>query len=158
MLAPVGSPGTPPELCLPGQKSNAINDLKELAGAILDDPPDSANYVAFNVLGNVMPDPPPSPAAPVNSGSLVRLSPCVQPIWNAAASAWSLPSGYTLGSFKTIAGLDLAAIAPADLQAIQDLGGAWMSGAMPNQAVLADPTTLQCVIGDPTYPDGKARW
>ena len=158
MLAPVGAPNTPAELCLPGQKSGPITDLRELAGAILDDPPDSANYVAFNVLGNVMPIPAPSTASPVNSGSLVRLSPCVQPIWNAAASAWSLPAGYTLESFKTIIGLDLAATAPDDLQAIHDLGVAWIGGAMPNQPVLPDPQTLQCVIGDPTYPDGKARW
>jgi hypothetical protein len=158
MLAPVGSPNTPAELCLPGKKSDPITDLKVLAGSILDDPPDSANYVAFNVLGNVMPVPAPSIGAPINSGSLVRLSPCVQPIWNAAAAAWSLPAGYTLDSFKTITGLDLAAIAPDDLQAIHDLGAAWMSGAMPNQPVLPDPQTLQCVIGDPTYASGKARW
>jgi hypothetical protein len=159
MLAPVGSPGAPAELCLPGQKSGPITDLKELAGAILDDPPDSANYVAFNVLGNVMPIPAPSTASPINSGSLVRLSPCIQPIWNGAATAsWSLPAGYTLDSFKTITGLDLAATGPSDLQAIHDLGMAWMAGVMPNQPVLPDAQTLQCVIGDPTYASGKARW
>ena len=89
--------------------------------------------MAFNVLGNVMPAPPPSTGQPINSGSLVRLSPSVQPIWNAPAAAWSLPGGYTLDSFETIAGLDLAATAPDDLQAIYDLGTAWIGGQIPNQ-------------------------
>ncbi len=29
---------------------------------------------------------------------------------------------------------------------------------MPNQPVLSDSQTLQCVIGDPTYASGKAWW
>jgi len=51
-LAPVGAPGSPLEA--PRPDSTLTGDLKKLATAILDDPPDIASFIAHAVTGEIL--------------------------------------------------------------------------------------------------------
>jgi uncharacterized protein len=59
------------------QVSNPPNDLEELAGSIIDDPPDAATFIAYIALKQPIPtstDPAPT------SGSIVRMNPMIEPV------------------------------------------------------------------------------
>jgi hypothetical protein len=157
-LAPWNAPDTAAKLCQKHPDPHFWDDLPILAGSILDDPPDAANYVAFNVLGNQMPMPAPTAERPIHSGSLVRLSPIVQPKHRATAPGWDPPAGYSVESFDKLANMDLASRSDEAFDALETLWARWKSGDMPNQPVLADHETYEPTIGDATYEKGKRRW
>lgn len=158
-LAPYDASNTAPELIAENKSQGLTTDVRLIAGSILDDPPDAANYVAFNVLGKGMARPP-TPLAPIDSGSLVRMNPMLQPVWNDARQGWDPPVAYAddLATFARLAGLGLAATEDPDLRSIRALYGFWKAGAVGNQPILSDPDTYELVIGDPTYAAAKARW
>jgi len=84
LAAPDGRCG---ELETPRMRSSPVGDLKKLAGAILDDPPDAATFIAHVITGgNVNLEP------PVVS-RVVRMSPLISPTPLAREYTYRLPRG-----------------------------------------------------------------
>lgn len=152
-LAPRDAEGTPPDelrqrLDAPGP----LVDIQKLAVSILDDPPDAASYTAYIALGND-----PSPPSGKGSGSVVRLSPCIQPVFDQGRRSWDLPPGL-VKDFADLVKLGMDATKQPDIDRLIQLGDAWIAGQVPNQPVRIGWKTLDCAVGDPTFAQGAASW
>jgi hypothetical protein len=150
-----------------------LNDIKKLAGAIVDDPPDEATYLAYLALGGALP---PLPlAAPYPSTSLIRMSPVVQPLCvlpdeinlsNTSANLIcpptltdpALTSGIApLDNFDALSQLDMDAVEPQQINQLQLLSKTWLAGGVYNQPIRSN-RTFGCEIGHRYYPAAKAAW
>lgn len=128
----------------PDPDLSAIGATRIIATAVLDDPPDAATLTAHVMTG----------------GRCIVLNPVLRPV--RVGDTWTLPRGYdALGgveAFKRLINLGMDATAQDDVDLIADWAGQWLAGAVPNQAVLADPLTGDCQIGQTTFPDAAAVW
>lgn len=137
---------------VPRARSWLIGDIRKVATAILDDPPDAASYVAYVTLGNA-PLPPGG-----GSGSIVRLNPSIQPVLDEAANCWKAPPGLTDAEFDVLSTLDVGEIGQDAIDRIVALGKAWIAGGVPNQPIRMGSDRLDCELGDPTFAAGAQRW
>ena len=153
VILPPESDDVRPPLAAPHEASGILHDLKTVAGAILDDPPDAATFIAHTLLGQPLGR---DPANPVESGSIVRVSPLVQPV-RGAAGGWALPQGLSEDEFARLTELELDAIEPDDIALLQRFCDAWLAGHVPNQPIRAN-RQLQCEIGFASFGPAAAHW
>lgn len=136
------------------QQSNPPNDLGELAGSIIDDPPDAATFAAYVALNQPLP----SSANPApTSGNIVRMNPMIQPVQRTDGS-WGPPIGLSVPDFNALLGLGIDAIEQADVLKIQSLCVQWMADKVSNQAIRANGDNFHCEVGHPTFSQARAAW
>lgn len=127
-----------------------LRDLEKLAGAIVDDPPDVASFLAHVLTGGS-----PGLPSPVDS-RVVRMSPMISPVWDAAGQ-WVLPQGLSQDAFKFIAKLAMDAVAQNQVEAIRNLASLWLCDKVRNQPIRMS-SGLQREIGQDSYSQAKAAW
>ena len=64
----------------------------------------------------------------------------------------------TDAEFTYLAGIDMDAVAPAEVQAILAYTNLWLSGAAPNQPIRMDGDTLQLELGSGTFTAALNEW
>ncbi len=131
-----------------------LNDIKTIATAILDDPPDAASFIAHVWLGGRLPT---NPNAPVTDGPVVRLNPLVQPLRTVNGTLVP-PVGMTLDRFEMLRELEMDAVEQDQVLAIQDFGRRWLRDDVTNQAIRNNSITLAPEIGFNRYSEAKAQW
>lgn len=131
-----------------------LNDIKTIATAILDDPPDAASFIAHVWLGGRLPT---NPNAPVTDGPVVRLNPLVQPLRTVNGTLVP-PVGMTLDRFEMLRELEMDAVEQNEVLAIQDFGRLWLRDDVTNQAIRGNSITLSPEIGFNRYSEAKAQW
>ena len=141
------------ELVQRPRHQRAIADLSQLAGAIVDDPPDIASFHAHVALGGEL--------RPVVSGKpitsrVVRLNPLIQPIGH--AGGWQVQQGLTLDEFKALRIMPMDAIEDERVRLIFKFGQSWLDGHVLNQPVRVDRDTMDCEIGYRSFEDGVSAW
>jgi hypothetical protein len=136
------------------QQSSPPNDLQELAGSIIDDPPDAATFIAHVALKQPIPD---SGHPAPTSGSIVRMNPMIQPVQKNDGS-WGPPAGLSAADFNAVAGIEMDAVEQADVLKIQNLCLQWLSDKVPNQPIRANPDNFHCEIGQATFSQAKSAW
>lgn len=143
-----------PPLAAPRREPGEVEDLKKLAGAIIDDPPDAATFIAWVLLGQRLPA---QPGERVEQGCLVRMSPVVSPA--RAGAGWRLPpgTGFSLEEFGRLATLDTDAVAEEQFRLVARLADEWVAGVFRNQAVRFGPD-LECEVGQPTFAAARQAW
>ena len=140
-------------LLQPRQDQGIVADLKELAGSILDDPPDAATFIAHVALGQALPN----PNGPVSvSGSVIRMNPVVRP-FKKANGGWVAPEGLS-ETFADLAKLELDAVKQEDVLKIQELGRLWIADKVLNQPIRADLEKFSAEIGHVKFSAAKAAW
>jgi hypothetical protein len=146
------SPADPPPAVFyaPREKSCYLHDVKKLAGAIVDDPPDAASFIAHVLTGG-----PPGLPAPVDS-RIVRMNPMVSPVRNSAGE-WDLPDGLNADAFQKLANLAMDAVAQADVDAIQLLASLWLQNSVRNQPIRMD-ADLNRELGQDLYGEAMTAW
>ncbi len=114
---------------------NPVADIKELAEAVVDDPPDFASFLAHTATGGRAP----VDAATVTDTRIVRMSPLVlgdyhrewqRPAWNGPPVQ---AGGHDL--FERLQNLGVDAIAQQDVDDIGTLGSAWLADRAKNQPI-----------------------
>jgi len=153
VILPPESDDVRPPLAAPREASGTLHDLKTVAGAILDDPPDAATFIAHTLLGQPLGR---DPANPVEGGSIVRVSPLVQPK-RRADGRWGLPPGLDEEQFARLQNLELDALDPADIRLLQDFCEAWLIDDVVNQPIRAN-SRFECEIGFSTFRAAKEHW
>lgn len=144
-LAVVGAPPSPYET--PRSISTLPNDIKKLAMAILDDPPDAASFIAHVLTGGAEG----LPNAVVSR--IVRMSPLVTPVKD-ATEAWIAPAGMTAATFAYLSNIDMDAQIPYDVILLDEYCTAWLGDYAPNQPIRANGRT-----SDPNNPEiGYAKF
>lgn len=149
-----------PVLVAQPQRSTAVSDIRLLATAIVDDPPDAASFAAHVMLGGLVTG---NANHPVIDGPVVRLNPLIQP--KLEGNVWSLPDkasppvGAALNAknFNTLVKMDLAAVGDKQVELIQLLCDAWMAGNALNQPVQT-AASLQPLVGHRYYEEAVRAW
>jgi uncharacterized protein len=140
-----------------------LHDLSELSESILDDPPDSASFEAWIMLGNPVPPLPQGTmlapelkqlAEPV---SLIRMNPLVRPLKNARAE-WQPPDGLSQTEFAKLTNIDIDARVPQDVSLIVRFARAWIEDKVPNQPVRENPYTFAPRIGHVCFSEALDAW
>ena len=141
-----------------GQESTLFRDVGQLATSVLDDPPDSATFIAHVVLGQPLPDrngyP---PVYPPVSGSVIRLSPLLRPVKSSPLAPWAVPDGMSIDQFHQLANLDLDAVEQDDIDALVHFGHLWLSDKIGNQAI-RENKNFEVQIGHRDFSKAKAAW
>ncbi len=142
-------------------KSGVISDLLELSESILDDPPDSASFEAWIMLGNPVP---PQPGGKLLADqlkerpepvSLVRMNPLVRPLKE--GHSWRPPDGLKRNEFVKLTKIDIdARIEDVDL--LVKFARAWLSDEVPNQPIRENPYTFEARIGHRLFSEALNAW
>lgn len=149
---PWSAPGQAPSVLIQSRsETGLVNDLRKIAGAILDDPPDIATYLAYVMTGG-----PWNPKVDLQRGRIVRMNPLVSPVKN--GTNWAPPPGMSLDQFGYLANLDMDAIEQHDVDAISAFADLWLQSRVPNQPVRMDEDTLTLEVGDGWFSEAVAWW
>jgi hypothetical protein len=134
-------------------KEGLLYDIKTVATAIMDDPPDAASFIAHVWLGGRMP----TNGVPVLECPLVRLSPLVQPLRDQDGRLM-LPPGLDEKQFGRLSTMDADAVAQEDVDLVRHLGELWLADNIANQPLRAHGLTMAAEIGFARYRAGKQAW
>ncbi len=151
-LADVGAPASPFEAAR--EQSSLLHDLKKIAGAVLDDPPDAATFIAHAMTGGS--DGLPAPTI----SRIVRMSPLIAPVRDPDGGL-TAPAGWPAAQFQHLCGIDLDAMQPLDITYIEDYCLAWLDDAAPNQPIRGGGTTFdpwRPEIGYAKFSEALAAW
>ena len=149
---PWPKPGDAPSPYLQTPSDNGVvADLRKLATAILDDPPDAATFLAHVMTGSGAGLP-----APAKS-RIVRMNPLVSPVPDATGS-WIAPGGMTMAQFKYLANLDMDAVDQQQVDAIAGYAELWIQDKAPNQPIRMNSDTLKTELGDDRFSGARASW
>jgi hypothetical protein len=151
-LAPIGQPAAPLEASR--VESSIPTDLKKLATAIVDDPPDSATFIAHAMSGGSS-----GLQAPVIS-RVVRMSPLISPL-RATGGGWTPPKGWSVAQFRYLCGIDMDAVLQTEITFIRDYCTFWLEDRAPNQPIrpngkVFDP--MKPDIGYAKFSEAKLAW
>jgi hypothetical protein len=133
-----------------GQAPGVLGDLKELAGAILDDPPDAASFHAHVSLGGALPT---RPGEVVASGPVIRANPVVGPTREGSDWDWPLET-LEPEQWARLTELDLDAVAQKDVDLIGLFCDHWLAGKVFNQPIRAG-ADLRAEVGHDTFPAAR---
>jgi len=138
----------------PPSPDGLLNDVEKLASAILDDPPDMASFVAHVLTHSGEGLPPHGPA----DSRIVRMNPMVRPV-RGADGKWTAPGDLGLGGFQKLANMEMDAIEPDEVEAIEHYAELWLAADNNlNQPVRMDGDTLECEVGQASFIAAKAAW
>lgn len=146
-----------PVLVAQEQTSNPLNDIRLLATAIVDDPPDAASFSAHVMLGGKVSG---DDKYPVTDGPVVRLNPILQPILD--GSVWKLPTqndgaSLNFAEFGKLVEMDMAATTNDEVTLIDSLYRAWADDNILNQPIHTS-VSLKPLVGHRYFSQGIARW
>ncbi|HWB48929.1 MAG TPA: patatin-like phospholipase family protein [Stellaceae bacterium] len=152
---PLAAPGaTRAPLELPRPDSSLTADLKKLATAIVDDPPDAATFIAHTITGGSG-----GLALPAVS-RVVRMSPQISPL-PAAGGGWRPPPGWSVAQLLYLGNIDMDAVVQSDIVYVDDYCASWLADAAPNQSIRANGTVFDPFspqIGYARFSEARAAW
>jgi hypothetical protein len=129
-----------------------VTDLRKLATAILDDPPDAATFLAHVMTGA---------GAGLPAGGLrsrvVRMNPLISPIKD-PQKGWGAPAGMTAAQFQSLAALDMDAVDQHEVDQIADFADLWLQNKAMNQPIRMDADTLTPELGYARFEDAANAW
>jgi uncharacterized protein len=153
---PLASPGGRCGLLeAPRARSSTLGDLTKLAGAILDDPPDAATFIAHVITGGK-----PSSDSTIISRA-VRMSPLVSPTPTNVEYEYWLPVGWTVDDFLSLSKTGIDAVVQTDIERIDKYAASWIASEAPNQAIRADGAKFDPwapEIGYAKFSEAEAAW
>lgn len=151
VMLPLAPHGQPPSAFAAGRPNpSLIADLRMLATAILDDPPDAASFIAHAMTGANAGLPPPL------DSRIVRMNPLITP--RRENGAWAPPEGWTAAQFRHLCDIDMDAVESSDVAYIDSYCGYWLADRAPNQPIRMRRSTLTLELGHATFAEAKAAW
>jgi hypothetical protein len=143
-----GQPASP--YYAPWQNSALAGDIGKIASSILDDPPDSASFIAHVMTAGAT-------APPAGAVSrIVRMNPVIAPVL--IGGQLQPPGGMTVAQFQYLCGIGIDALPPNEVNAINAYADLWIRGQAPNQPIHTDDGTPPVTIGQPDFPTALAAW
>jgi hypothetical protein len=152
VFLPVTAPGASPGAYeVPRKAAMLVRDLKKLALAILDDPPDAASFHVHVMTGS-------GAGLPSQAVSrLVRMNPLLSPVRD-AEGRWVPPGGMSGEEFLTLCDLDMDALAQDKVDRINRLADLWLVDKIKNQPIRLNGSTLDAEIGYESFGAARAAW
>lgn len=134
--------------------SGFIKDVKKVSSSVLDDPPDSATFIAYSIL-----DPSLS-----NKANLIRINPCINPVIDNSSNKFVPPEVYKNmpDKFKALLELAMDAVEDNQVDLISELCDKFIVTddllALPNQLIRGSADNNGIYLGHPTYKEAKNAW
>jgi len=125
-----------------------IKDIQKMGTSILNDPPDTAAFVAYMILN------PDMPAKPVD---FIRMNPALRPmlVEDAGTKHWDLPAGISKEEYTQLNTMDMDAVKDEEVSLIEKLCNNWLNGdGVPNQSIRSN-ASLNCLIGHADFGAAK---
>ena len=135
---------------LQGFAKGFFGDLTKLASSILDDPPDSATFIAHVVTGG------PHGVNPPAESRIARMCPVIGPVME--NGEWVPPGGMTEDQLDYLSSVDMDAIDQAQVKAIADYAALWLADKVPNQAIRHNGGTLRAEVGYARFGEALKAW
>ncbi|MDQ0640845.1 putative acylesterase/phospholipase RssA [Pedobacter sp. W3I1] len=126
-----------------------IRDIQKMGTSILNDPPDTAAFVAYMILNPAM------PAKPVD---FIRMNPALRPLLvdDATGRYWDLPTGINKDEYTKLNTMDMDAVEEDEVLLIKKLCNNWLNAeGVPNQSIRSS-SSLDCLIGHADFEAAKA--
>jgi uncharacterized protein len=146
--ATYGQPASPLEE--PRPNPSLTTDLRKLATAVLDDPPDAASFIAHAMTGAN------AGLAPPLDSRLVRMNPLITPRRDNGVLA--PPEGWSNRQFRRLCDIDIDAVDSSDVAYIDSYCSYWLADRAPNQPIRMRRSTLTREIGHAIFSEAKAAW
>jgi hypothetical protein len=125
-------------------------DIGKIAASILDDPPDSASFIAHVMTAGAT-------APPAGAVSrIVRMNPVIAPV--DAGGQWQAPGGMTVAQFQYLCGIGIDALLPNEVNAIAAYAQLWLGGQAPNQMIHTDEGPQAVSIGQSDFETALTAW
>ena len=144
-------PGQPPS---PFEQAalepGVVADLRKLATAIIDDPPDIATFLAHVMTGSGKGINPPA------DSRVVRMNPLIGPVYK--KGTWSLPGSMTPDQFRFLKNLGLDAVLKPQVDAIASYADLWLKDEAPNQTIRMNGRTFEAEVGQGRFSKARAAW
>jgi hypothetical protein len=125
-----------------------LKDLRKLAGAIVDDPPDAASFLAHVMVGDK--------GLRKGQSRLIRLNPLISPV--PVNQEWSPPAGWSTDDFVEFMKLDMDAHVQTEIDRIKASAIAWLADKTLNQPVRLAGDTPGSEIGQRLIRGALAEW
>lgn len=130
------------------------NDIKKMSMSILDDPPDSATFIAYSFLDPSL----------TNKANLIRINPCYSPVFNPDSNRYEIPPVYKtdrdgVSKIRELIDLGMDAIENDEVNLIVDLCEKFLrtgEPSLPNQLIRGGVNSD--FLGYPTYREARERW
>ncbi|WP_175632228.1 patatin-like phospholipase family protein [Pedobacter ghigonis] len=125
-----------------------IKDVQKMGTSILNDPPDTAAFVAYMILNPSM------PGQPVD---FIRMNPALRPVLidDPSGRYWDLPAGIDKDEYAKLNAMDMDAVADDEVALIKKLCNNWLNGeGVPNQSIRSN-SSLNCLIGHADFEAAK---
>jgi patatin-like phospholipase/acyl hydrolase len=123
-------------------------DLRKLAGSILDDPPDTATYMAHMMCNDKLPK---------GESRIVRLNPLISPV-KGADGVWRAPGRLSEDAFVALMNIDMDAVEQRHVDAIDHYTNEWLADETLNQPVRMNGDTLVSEVGKMSFSAALADW
>jgi len=136
------------ELKAKHESPGLIKDVQKMGTSILNDPPDTAAFVAYMILNPSM------PAQPVD---FIRMNPALRPVLinDSTGKYWDLPAGIDKDEYAKLNTMDMDAVADDEVALIKKLCNNWLNGeGVPNQSIRGN-SSLNCLIGHADFEAAK---
>ena len=130
------------------EEPGLIRDIQKMSTSILNDPPDTAAFVAYMIL---------NPSMPAKPGDFIRINPVLRPILidGPNGKLWDLPSGITKEEYVALNAMDMDAVEEKELSLLKKMCENWLNNeGIPNQSIRSD-SQLNCLIGHPDFNAAK---
>lgn len=130
------------------EEPGLIRDIQKMSTSILNDPPDTAAFVAYMILNPAM------PAKPID---FIRMNPVLRPILVNGPSGkhWDLPAGITKEEYAALNAIDMDAVEEEELSLLKKMCDNWLNNSgIPNQSIRSD-AALNCLIGHADFNAAK---
>lgn len=136
--------GAVPEPSEAEKEPGIVNDVKQAALAVLDDPPDTATFVAHLVLGGTVPQ---RAGEVVKDGPVIRLNPVAAP-----------GSDVSADDIQKLLQLELDAVEQTDVDLIRKLCEMWIAGRARNQPIRPATGDRPADVGNDVFAEAKERF
>jgi patatin-like phospholipase len=135
----------------PPGDTGLLADIKRLATAIMDDPPDIATFLAYVMTGQDK-----GIKAPGITSRIVRINPQISP--EGAPGSWGPPGPLNTQQFIDMVKLDADVLDQYQVNKIIDYTKLWIAGDVPNQAIREDALTLAVELGHDKFKQAVGAW
>jgi len=152
VLRPLARPGEDSPLAQPIGKPCFVNDLRKVATAILDDPPDVATFLAHVMTGGGR-----GLRKPAADSRIVRMSPLISSVRKRGKLRPECRS-ITDEEFEKLANLDLDVIQQSDVDLISRYADLWLDDKAPNQPIRMNGDTFEPELGQKSFKKALAAW
>jgi hypothetical protein len=155
VVLPFGGPNDDPAVIQVDEKENFITDISKAGGAITENVPKEAIFMAHTFLGGPMQK---KKGETVTTGPVVRMGPDIKPVYH--DGRWAPPNGISSETFKKWSKLGMDLREKEDIDLLLDFTKAWMAGKIGNQPIRSgsESDRFHPEIGDITYADAKRHW